>query len=107
MLNKPDKFSIKFWIATDVKTKYMLPSFPYMGKDVSRPAEVTLGKQVALRVSEPYRKTVGNVTTDHFFTLINLAKTLKQRGISIVGTVNRIRRDSARNQKNERGFLHN
>ena len=33
MPNKPDKFGIKFWMAVDVKTKYMLNSFPYMGKD--------------------------------------------------------------------------
>ena len=48
MPNKPDKFGIKFWIAADVKTKYVVHSFPYMGKDDLRPAKVTLGKQVAL-----------------------------------------------------------
>ena len=34
MQNKPDKFGIKFWMAADVKTKYMMNSFPYKGKDV-------------------------------------------------------------------------
>ena len=32
----------------------MLHSFPYMGKDSSRSAEVTLGEQVVLRLTEPY-----------------------------------------------------
>ena len=62
------------------------------GKHDSRPAEVTLAEQVVLRLTEPYRKTVRNVTTDNFFTLVNLAKTLKQR-VSIVGTVNRIQKE--------------
>ena len=26
---KPDKFGIKFWMAADVQTRYMLHSFPY------------------------------------------------------------------------------
>ena len=48
MPNKPDEFGIKFWMAADVKTKYILSSFPYMGNDDSRPAGVTLGVGVTL-----------------------------------------------------------
>ena len=33
------------------------------------------------------------MTTDNFFTSVNLAKTLRQQGISIAGTVNRIRKE--------------
>ena len=54
MPNKPDKFGIKFCIAADVKTKFMLHSFPYMEKDDSRPAEVTLGEQVVLRLTQGF-----------------------------------------------------
>ena len=64
MLNKPDKFGIKFWMFTDVKTKYMLHSFPCMGKDDSRSAGVTLGEHIGLRLTELYRKTGRNLTTD-------------------------------------------
>ena len=71
----------------------MLHSFPYMRKDDSQLAEVTLGKQVVLQPIEPYRKTVRNVTTANFFTSVNLAKTLKQPGMSIVKTVNRIQKE--------------
>ena len=80
-------------MASDVKTKYILSNFSYMGKDDSRPAGVTLGEHVVLRLLEPYRKTGQNVTTDNFFTSVNLAKTLRQQGISIVGTVNRIQKE--------------
>ena len=34
--NKPHKFGIKFWLAVDVQTKYILNGFPYMGKNETR-----------------------------------------------------------------------
>ena len=64
-----------------------------MGRDDSRPAGVTLGKHVVLRLIEPCRKTGRNLSTDNFFTSVNLAKTLRQQAISIVGTVNCIRKE--------------
>ena len=94
-------------MAADVKTKYMLNSFPYMGKDDSRPAGVTLGELLVLRLLKSYRKTGRNVTIDNFYRSVYLAKTLRQQGISIVGTVNRIRKEiGGRNQKNKGGPLH-
>ncbi|KAL6491404.1 hypothetical protein MHYP_G00017490 [Metynnis hypsauchen] len=35
---KPDKFGIKFWVACDLKSKYICNVFPYLGKDPSRPS---------------------------------------------------------------------
>ena len=66
MPNKPEKFGIKFWMAAVVQIKYMLHSFPYLGKNNSRSAGITLGKHVVLRLTEPYRKIGRNVTTDNF-----------------------------------------
>ena len=71
-------------------------------KDDSPPAGITLGEHVVLRLTEPYRKTGRNVTADNFFTSVNLAKTLRQEGISIVGTVYRIRKEIAQEIKKER-----
>ena len=73
MPNKPDQIGIKFWMTVDVETKYMLHSFPYLGKDDSQPAGVALGEHVVLQLIEPYRKTGRNVTTDNFFSSVNLA----------------------------------
>lgn len=36
MPNKPDKFEIKFWLACDVNSKYIINGFPYLGKDARR-----------------------------------------------------------------------
>ena len=33
MHSKPDKYGQKFWLTVDLKTKYLLNAFPYLGKD--------------------------------------------------------------------------
>ncbi|KAM3843278.1 uncharacterized protein ACN63O_021375 [Diretmus argenteus] len=38
MANEPDKFGIKFWLAADVDSKYVVNGFPYLSKDENRPA---------------------------------------------------------------------
>ena len=106
MLSKPDKFGIKFCLAADVKTKYRQHSFPYLGKDDSRQAGITLSEHIVLRLTKPYRKTGRNVTTDNFFTSANLANTLRQKGISIVGTVYRIRKEIPQEIKKMKEDLH-
>ena len=82
----------------------MLHSFPYLGKDNSRPARIALSEHVILRPTELYRKTGRNVTADNFFTSVNLAKTLRQEGISIIGTVNRIRKEIPQEINNSTKF---
>ncbi|GFX80117.1 DDE_Tnp_1_7 domain-containing protein [Trichonephila clavipes] len=37
MPNKPDKFGIKFWLAADVDSKYVLNGLRYLGKDEECP----------------------------------------------------------------------
>lgn len=91
--SKPDKFGIKFWLAADVKSKYLLNGFPYLGKDVDRPTSQPLSEYVVLRLVEPYMGKGRNVTTDNFFTSVKLAEKLKAKNTSLVGTVNRARRE--------------
>lgn len=33
MANEADKFRIIFWLASDVNSKYISNSYPYLGKD--------------------------------------------------------------------------
>ncbi|KAL3062048.1 hypothetical protein OYC64_010047 [Pagothenia borchgrevinki] len=93
MPNKPDKFGIKFWLAADVDSKYMLNGFPYLGKDASRPATQRLGENVVLRLVEPFVGKGRNVTTDNFFTSLPLAKALLSKNTSLVGTIKRNKRE--------------
>ena len=53
MPNKPHKSGIKFWLAVDAQTKYILNSIPYIGKDETRCSK-SLGEFVILKLAEPY-----------------------------------------------------
>lgn len=73
MPNKPNKFGIKFWLASDVSSKYVLNGFPYLGKDEQQPSSMLLSEHVVLKLVEPYTGCGRNVTTDNFFTSMSLA----------------------------------
>ncbi|KAF2894950.1 hypothetical protein ILUMI_11225 [Ignelater luminosus] len=106
MSNKPDKFGIKFWIAVDTKSKYILNAFPYLGKDGTRPQNQALSENVVLRLLEPFTKKGRNVTIDNFFTSVRLAEKLIKLNTSIVGTMNRSRREVPELVKSSRGDLY-
>lgn len=87
MPNKPSKFSIKFWLASDVKSKYIINGFPYLGKEVVREPSTPLGDFVVLKLMEPYTMKGRCVTTDNFFTNSRLAAKLLSKKTSLIGTI--------------------
>lgn len=93
MASKPDKYGQKFWVAVDVDTKYVINIFPYLGKNDERPGDDRLGDFVVKKLVDPYLHKGRNVTCDNFFTSLRLAKFLKSNKTSIVGTVNKVRRE--------------
>ena len=46
-----------------------------------------------MNLMEPYLKKGRNITIDNFFTLHSLAKKLRKKKTSIVGTINKVRRE--------------
>lgn len=56
MVNKPDKFGIKFWPAADVKSKYLLNGFLYLRKDIfiTRSRNNSVSENVVLRLVETF-----------------------------------------------------
>ncbi|GFW51344.1 hypothetical protein TNCV_3254731 [Trichonephila clavipes] len=54
MPSKPDKFGIKFWLAADVDSKYVLNGFPYLCKDEKRLVNLSVSEYVVLRLIEPF-----------------------------------------------------
>ena len=82
MPNKPDKFCIKFWLAVDVESKYILYFIPYLGKDESCPSTQGLSDNVVMTIMEPFMGKRRNVTTDNFFASFSLAKELKKENQS-------------------------
>ena len=92
MPNTPNKFGIKFWLAVDVKSKYILNGFPNLGKDDTRCSN-SLGQFVTLKLAEPYLHRGRNITTDNFFTSIPLAKKLLQLKTTLIGTIRSNKRE--------------
>ena len=93
MPNKPDKFGIKFWLEVDVESKYILNAIPYLGKEESRPSTQRLSDKVVMTLMGPFMGKGRNVTSDNFFTSFLLAKELKKMKTSLVGTINKVRRE--------------
>lgn len=106
MASKPDKFGIKFWLAVDAKSKYLVNGFPYLGKDEHRPANESLSEYVVLQLMGPYLGKGRNVTTDNFFTSVKLAEKLEKKKTTIVGTMNRVRREIPPEIKSLKAPLH-
>jgi len=112
MPNKPDKFGIKFWLASDVKSKYVVNGFPYLQhelpyllkKDEMRPISISLGEFVVLKLIEPFTGSSRTITIDNFFTSSSLATKLLQKKTSLIGTIRQNKRElpkSAKIQKNK------
>lgn len=88
MPNKPDKFGIKYWILSDVKTKFVINQMPYLGAhDRNERCGLRLGDFVVRKLMEPFFNKGYNVCTDNFFTSLSLAEHLLVNRTTLVGTV--------------------
>ena len=72
---------------------YVLNAIPYVGKDEHHPDNRPLTDHVTLTLAEPYFGSGMNITTDNFFTSLNIAKELKQQKLTMVGTIRANRRE--------------
>ncbi|KAL9918981.1 uncharacterized protein ACN427_001074 isoform 2-T2 [Glossina fuscipes fuscipes] len=89
MPKKPDKFGIKFWLASDLSNKYIVNGFPHLGKDEGRESSIPLGEFVTLKLAESYTGHERNITVDNFFTSASLASKLLTKRTTLVGTIRR------------------
>jgi hypothetical protein len=105
MPNKPFKFGIKFWLASDVESKYILNGFPYLGKDENRNKDISLSKYVVMKLVEPFTMNGRTVTTDNFFTSIPLALSLKEKHTSLVGTIRANKRELHKSVKLKKDYM--
>ena len=91
--NKADKFGINFWMAVDVETKYLFNDFPYIGKDESRSDDVSVPTDVVMKLMMPLFKNGHNVTSDNYFTSLDLCLRLAKQGWSLVGIIRSNRKE--------------
>ncbi|KAK2574897.1 hypothetical protein KPH14_012617, partial [Odynerus spinipes] len=105
MPNKPDKFGIKSWLASEVDSKYIINALPYLGKDEDRPPSVPLGEHVVLKLMEPFTGCGRSVTTDNYFTSISLATKLLAKRTTLVGTIRSNKRELPKIAKKKKGNM--
>lgn len=85
MKDKPGKYGILIRMLSDAHTRYILKMEVYAGKD-ERPAEERSAKAVVRRLVKPLEGTGRNVTTDRYYTSIELAEELYNDKLTLVGT---------------------
>ena len=89
--NKPAKYGLKIVMICDASTSYLLNAIPYLGKEPERahqPTKVPLGHYFTKELARPYFNTNRNITTDNWFTSVELSEDLLlNHGLTTVGTL--------------------
>ena len=87
MLNKPDKLGMKFWVLSEVSSKYVYNILPCLGAvEKEQRNGRPLTKDVMMRLTSNLDRNGGyNITTDNVFTSVHLAGLLSQQNMTIVG----------------------
>ena len=73
MPNKPDKFGIKFRMAVDAKSKYLLNTFLYLGKEDTRRNGLSVPTNVVIKLMTSLIKKGYNVTCNNCCTSLHLS----------------------------------
>ncbi|XP_055336857.1 piggyBac transposable element-derived protein 1-like [Paramacrobiotus metropolitanus] len=91
---KPSKYGLKNFILADSASKYCCNIQVYTGKSPGAPPERNQGRRVVLDLVQYLGVDSGrNVTTDNFFTDLELGLELLKRNITLVGTMRKNKPD--------------
>ncbi len=108
MPKKPAKYCLKFWVLSDVDTRYVLALDLYAGK-VGNTVQRNLSTNIVLRLIDQLPNNVKqgrNVTYDRYFSDFNLAKALLERKMTSIGVVDHKRAFVPNELKVVRKVLH-
>ena len=85
--SKPDKYGMKMLAFCDAKTFYLLNAEIYIGKN-STPQGIPVAEYYTVNLTKPIHGTNRNLTTDNWFTSVEMAKKLHDDySITLVGTI--------------------
>lgn len=99
MPKKPAKYGLKIQCLTDARSGYLLNAYIYLGKDsdgLNLPTEyqrLQKPSQAVLRLISPIEGSNRNVTTDNWYTSIELLDVLKEKHLTVVGTMRKNQRE--------------
>ena len=93
--SKPGKYGIKIFWCCDSTTGYPLKGEVYLGRQLgtATSARTDLVKNLVKRLVHPWTNAGRTVTTDNYFTSVNLAEDLLGAQTTIVGTIRRNKPD--------------
>lgn len=77
----------------DLKTKYVLNSFPYLSKNLDRPAGELQGEYVVKKLLKSYYNDGYIVCIDNFFTSFKLGVELLKKKTGFIGTMKKNKRE--------------
>lgn len=92
MPSKPEKYGIKIFWACDANNSYPLNGQIYTGKSSDGNRQTNVGECTVLDLVAKYKNSGLNVTTDNFFTSLQLAHSLNSWNMTLVGTVRKNKR---------------
>ncbi|XP_047534335.1 piggyBac transposable element-derived protein 1-like [Vanessa atalanta] len=92
MPSKPEKYGIKIFWACDANNSYPLNGLIYTGKSSDGMRQTNVGECTVLDLVAKYKNSGLNVTTDNFFTSLQLAHSLNSWNMTLVGTVRKNKR---------------
>lgn len=93
MPKKPHKYGLKIMCITDAQNGYLLDAYMYLGRDsdgIGLPTEyqrLSKPTQAVLRLVTTIEGTHRNITTDNWFTSLELMNVLKEKQLTLVGTM--------------------
>lgn len=93
MKDKPGKYGILIRMLADCETRYVLQMEVYAGKTEDSTPNTRGPKEIVKRLVSPLRNSGRNVTTDRYYTSIDLAEDLyREFGLTLVGTLQKNRK---------------
>ena len=101
---KPDKYGLKVWVLADSVNGFCLNFQVYTGRPLNGEPDRHQAQRVVLELSS-YLQGGYNITTDNFFTSLELATALRNRAnpMTLVGTMRKNKPDIPRELLNVRG----
>ncbi|KAJ4438472.1 hypothetical protein ANN_14417 [Periplaneta americana] len=88
MKDKPGKYDILIRMLTDSKSRYVMSMEPYAGKNKNAAQQTNSATAVVKRLVHPINNSGRNVTTDRYYTSVDLAEDLwNNHKLTLVGTL--------------------
>lgn len=93
MKDKPGKYGVLIRMLADCENRYVLRMEVYAGKTENSTPESRGPRGIVKRLVDPIRNSGRNVTTDRYYTSVELAEDLyKDFGLTLVGTLQQNRK---------------